>query len=178
MLRKSAKRPRPWLLSCAKADTKRLRSAVESALAFFRTRTIAATEPTRAAPLRAWIVTSPLPALGFPNLPAAKNGTVVPLVGTGRVTLLENTTVVPLRNTTTPPPAADTAVIFRLTVGDGAPAGLVTRVRQGDGAQGTKRAVGLALLLICSSTSIVVPPEAGDLSGILLSSGVAIRSLC
>src|SRR5258705_13569211 len=118
MLGKSGNRPGPWLLSWAKADTKGFRSTAVSALAFFRIRTIAATEPTRAAPLRAWIVTSPLLTLGFPNLPAAKNGTVVPLVGTGRVTLLENGPVVPLRNTTTPPPAADTPVIFSLTVGD------------------------------------------------------------
>ena len=67
------------------------------------------------------IVTSPLLTLGCPNFPATKNGTDVPLIGTGSVTLLENAPVVPLRNTTAPPPAADTPVTFKLTVGAGAP---------------------------------------------------------
>src|SRR4051812_178584 len=97
-------------------------------------RTITGTEPTSVAPLRAWIVTSPLLTLGRPNLPAVKNGMEVPLVGTASVRLLENAPVVPLLNTTAPALAADTPVIVRLTVAVVTPDGLVTRIRHGDGA--------------------------------------------
>jgi hypothetical protein len=98
--------------------------------------------------------------LGRPNLPATKNGTEAPLIGTVTVTLGENAPVVPVRNTTAPALAADTPVIVTLTVGEVAPDGLVTRIRHGDGAQETKRAPGNALLLICKSTFIVMPPQA------------------
>src|SRR4029079_2341605 len=104
--------------------------------------------------VRASIVTSPLFTLGFPKRPATKNGTVLPFMGTVSVTLFENAPVVPLRKTTSPPPATDLPVICTLTVGVVAPAGLVTRMRQGDGAHDTKRAFGLGLLLICNSTFI------------------------
>src|SRR5262245_2821684 len=136
-------------------------------------RTIRATEPTSVLPARASIFTSPLLTLGFPNLPATKNDTEVPLVGTDRVRLLANDPVAPFLNTTVPPPAAEAPVSFTLTLGEVAPDGLVTRIRHGDGAHVTKRASGLALLLICSSTSMVMPPEAGDLSGIVRRRGIA-----
>ena len=48
-----------------------------------------------------------------------------------------------------------------LTVGPVAPDGLVTLIRQGEGAQVRKRASAAALLLTCSSTSIVISPDAG-----------------
>src|SRR5512136_3059744 len=110
MSRKSAKRPAPWLLSCAYADTKRSRSPEVRLLAFLRTRTITGTEPTTALPAVAWMVTSPLLVLGRPNFPATKNETGVPFVGSGRVNELENAPVVPWRNTTAPAPAADLPV--------------------------------------------------------------------
>ena len=44
------------------------------------------------------------------------------------------------------------------TLGDVAPDGLVTRMRQGEGAHETNRVAAVAPLLICSSTSIAVPP--------------------
>ena len=94
MSRKSAKRPAPWLLSCANAATKRSRSPGVSVLAFFRMRTITWTEPTSVVPVRASILTSPLLTLGRPNLPATKNGTEAPVIGTGTVRLLENAPVV------------------------------------------------------------------------------------
>ena len=68
------------------------------------------------APTRASIFTSPLLTLGRPNLPATKNGTEVPLIGTGSVRLLENVPVGPPRKTTAPPLAADTPVIPTLTL--------------------------------------------------------------
>src|SRR4029434_6274809 len=108
----------------------RSRSPVVSVLAFFRMRTMIATEATRVVPLRASIVTSPLLTLGCPNLPATKNGTEAPLVGTCSVRLLENAPVVPLRKRIAPPPA-DVAVIPMLTVGVETPDGLVTRIRHG-----------------------------------------------
>jgi hypothetical protein len=101
------------------------------------------------------MVTSPLLTLGRPNLPATKKFTEAPLVGTGKVRLSENAPVVLARNTTAPPLAVDLPVIFTLTVGDVAPAGLVTRILHGDGAHETKRALGSMLLLICNSTSTV-----------------------
>ena len=105
-------------------------------------------------PVRASILTSPLLTLGRPNRPATKNGTEAPLIGTGTVRLLENAPVAFLPNATSPPPAADRPVICTLTSGVVAPDGLVTRIRQGDGAHDTKRVMGLTLLLICNSTVI------------------------
>src|SRR5215203_1999612 len=154
--RKSAKRPMPWLLSCANADTKRSRSPAVSRLAFLRTRTITGTEPTSVVPVRASIVTSPLLMLGRPNRPATKNDTEAPLIGTARVKLFPNAPVVPERKTTTPPVVVDLPVICTLTVGEVAPDGLVTRIRQGEGAHETNRAPGLTLLLICNSTFMVM----------------------
>src|ERR1700730_504208 len=141
MSRKSVKRPAPWLLSCANADTKRSRSPGVSVLAFFRIRTITLTEPTNVAPLRASILTSPLLTLGRPNLPATKNGTEAPAIGTGSVRLLQKASLVPLRNTTAPPPAADVLVICTFVVGEVAPDGSVTRIRHGDGVHETNRAL-------------------------------------
>src|SRR5262249_23669951 len=63
---------------------------------------------TSVVPTRASILTSPLLVLGWPNFPAVKNGTVVPLVGTVSVRVFANAPVVPLRNRIAPPPAADT----------------------------------------------------------------------
>ena len=76
------------------------------------------------------------------------------MVGTCSVRLLENAPVVPVWKRIAPPPAADVAVIPMLTVGVETPDGLVTRIRHGEGAHMTNRAAGLALLLICSSTSM------------------------
>src|SRR5687768_6168914 len=101
-------------------------------------RTISGTEPTRAVPTRASRVTSPLLTLGRPNLPATKIRAEAPLIGSGTVTLLENVPV-PERKTTAPPPATDLPVIRTLTVGEVAPDGSVTRIRQGEGAHDTKR---------------------------------------
>src|SRR5947209_2191400 len=126
---------------------KRSRSASESLLAFLRTRTISGTEPARAVPIRASSETSPFFALGWPNFPAVKKETEDPLVGTVKVSALAKAPVVPARNTMAPPPGADLPESFRLTVGPGAPAGLVTRIRQGDGAQDTNRVLGFRLLL-------------------------------
>src|SRR5262249_4383586 len=136
---------------------KRSRSATVNVLAFFRIRTITRIEPTSVVPARASSVTSPLLLLGRPNLPATKNGTDVPLLGTGRVTALENAPVVSLRNTISPPPDAGLPVIRTLRVGEVAPEGLVIRIRHGQGAHGRTLAVGLVLLLIWNSTSIVTP---------------------
>src|SRR5262245_41983463 len=164
MLRKSAKRPRPWLLSWANAATKRSRPTVVRVLAFLRMRTITGRDPTSVAPTRASILTSPLATLGRPNRPAAKKGTDVPLAGTDTVRLLANAPVAPRRNTSSPPLLADTLATRTLTVGPVAPDGLVTRIRQGEGAQVRKRASTAALLLTCSSTSIVISlrPRAPD----------------
>jgi hypothetical protein len=68
---------------------------------------------------------------------------------------LENAPVVFLRNTTAPPAAAELPAIRTLTLGEVAPDGLVMRMRHGEGAHETNRAVGLMLLLICNSTFIV-----------------------
>jgi hypothetical protein len=95
--------------------------------------------------------------LGRPNLPATKNGTEAPFLGTGSVRLFENAPVVPARKTTTPPVADDTPVRFTLTLGETMPDGSVTRIRHGDGAHETNAAPGLVLLLICNSTFIVMP---------------------
>jgi hypothetical protein len=57
---------------------------------------------------------------------------------------------------TRPPPAAEVLVIRMLTVGPGAPAGLVTRTRHGDGDHETYLPVGFELLLICNSTFIAI----------------------
>ena len=62
----------------------------------------------------------------------------------------------PRKLTTRPTPAAEVPVIRMLTVGPGAPAGLVTRTRHGDGDHETYRAVGFELLLICNSTIIAI----------------------
>src|SRR5262249_17734667 len=146
----------------------RSRSPFVSLLAFLRMRTISSADPTSVFPTRASILTSPLLVLGWPNLPAVKNGTVVPLVGTVIVRVLANAPVMPLRNPTAPPFAADTPAIFTLTVGALVPEGLVTRIRHGDGDHVTNSASGVMLLLICSSTSIIMPsPSLGVLSGIL-----------
>jgi hypothetical protein len=99
-------------------------------------------------------------------LPAAKNGTDVPLTGTVSVTLLENAPVVPLLNATAPPLATEIPVILTLTVGVLAPEGLLTRIRHGDGDHEMNRASGVMLLLICNSTFIVMPSKAGELSRI------------
>src|SRR5262245_28127120 len=133
----------------------RSRSPFVSLLAFLRMRTISSADPTSVFPTRASILTSPLLVLGWPNLPAVKNGTVVPLVGTVIVRVLANAPVVPLRNPTAPPFAADTPAIFTLTVGALVPEGLLTRIRHGDGDHVTNRASGAVLLLVCSSTSII-----------------------
>jgi len=85
-----------------------------------------------------------------------KNGTLVPLIGTGTVIEAENCPVVPVRNATTPPVAVDLAVITMLTVGVVAPVGFVTRTRHGDGDHVTNPARALTLLLICNSTFIVI----------------------
>ena len=124
-------------------------------------RTITGSDPTSVVPMRASILTSPLATLGRPNRPAAKKGTEVPLTGTVTVRLLANAPVVARRNTSSPPLAADTLAMRTLTVGPVAPDGLVTRIRQGEGAQVRKRAFAAALLLTCSSTSIVISPDAG-----------------
>src|SRR5215510_2972313 len=125
-------------------------------------RTITLTRPTKAGGdaergtlARASIVTSPTFVLGCPNLPARKNGTVTPFVGTCRERVDENAPVVPLRNTTAPPPLAETLERPTLTGVATIPDGLVTRIRQGDGAQPTNRASAPVLLLICNSTFIV-----------------------
>jgi hypothetical protein len=81
----------------------------------------------------------------------------VPFFGTARAILLEKAPVVPVRKTTTPPVVVDTPEIFTLTVGGRMPVGSVTRIRQGDGAHPTNRALALVLLLICNSTFIVMP---------------------
>src|SRR5258708_137324 len=139
-------------------------------------RTITGTEPSSVASTRASIFTSPLLTLGCPNLPAAKNGTDVPSTGTVSVTLLENAPVVPVLNTTTPPLAADVAVIFMSTVGVLAPEGSVTRMRHGEGDQERNCASGAVLLLICNSTFIVMPSKAGELGRIHRRSRTAERS--
>jgi hypothetical protein len=95
--------------------------------------------------------------LGRPKLPARKNGTEAPFLGTGSVRLLENAPEVPARKATSPPVAVDTPVIFTLTVGVTMPVVSVTRIRHGDGAHETNPALGLVLLLICNSTFIVMP---------------------
>jgi hypothetical protein len=102
------------------------------------------------------MVTSPLLTLGRPNLPATKKETETPVTGTGKVRLLVKDPVVFLRNTTAPPSASDLPVILTLTIDEVAPAGLVTRIRQGDGAHEMNRALGFVLLLICNSTFIVI----------------------
>ena len=110
---------------------------------------------------RASIVTSFRARLGRPNLPATKNRTVVPASGTNKSSVSVKAPVVPLRNTTAPPLAADTDLSRTLTriggkgrggTGKGKPAGFVTRIRQGDGAQPTNPAFALLLSLICNST--------------------------
>ena len=118
---------------------------------------MAGTEPTSVLPARASIVTSPLLVLGRPNRPATRNGTEVPFTGTGTVIELAKAPVAPRRKTTAPALAAEALVIRTLTVEPVAPAGLVIRMRHGEGAQVRKRAAGLALLLICSSTSMASP---------------------
>jgi hypothetical protein len=75
------------------------------------------------------------------------------------VTLLENAPVMPALNTTVPPLADETPEIFTLTVGVLTPAGLLTRIRHGDGDHERNRASAAVLLLICSSTSMVLPPR-------------------
>src|SRR5262245_50281396 len=132
----------------------RSRSPFVSLLAFLRMRTISSADPTSVFPTRASILTSPLLVLGWPNLPAVKNGTVVPSVGTVSVSVFANAPVVPLRKPIAPPLAADTPAIVTLTVAALAPKGLLTRIRHGDGAHVTNRAPGVMLLLICSSMSI------------------------
>src|SRR5437764_1179646 len=111
-------------------------------------RTMTGTEPTAMVPFRASIVTSPLALLGEPNLPAAKKVTDEPFLGTVRVRVAAKVPVVPGRKTTTPPPAADVADIFRLTVGDVTPDGLVIRTLHGAGDQVRNPEFGFGLLLI------------------------------
>src|SRR5262249_55842603 len=165
MLRKSVKRPWPWLFNFANAETNRSRSPVVSELAFLRMRTINFTVPTRVVEpsgnggsicslARASMLTSPGFVLACPNLPATKNFTLVPSLGTSKASVDENTPVVPLRNTRVPPPAAETLESPTLMVGVNTPAGLITRMRHGDGVQPTNRASALVLLLICNSTFI------------------------
>ena len=72
----------------------------------------------------------------------------------------------PLLNSTAPPLAADTPLIFTLTVGVSTPEGLVTRMRHGDGDHERNPASGAVLLLICNSTFIVMPSKAGELGRI------------
>ena len=155
--RKSVNRPSPWLFNLANAETKRSRSPVVRPLASLRMRTITGTEPTSVVATRASILTSPSLTLGC--FPAAKNGTVVPSTGMVSVTLLENAPVVPALNTTAPPLADEAPEIFTLTVGVLTPEGLVTRIRHGDGDHERNRASAAVLLLICSSTSMVLPPK-------------------
>src|SRR5882672_2172111 len=156
MSRKSLNRPCPWLLSLANAATKRSRSAVDSVLAFLRIRTITGTEATSVPAARTSIATSPLLELGWPNFPAAKKGTVPPLVGTVTVMVAVKAPVVPTRKTTCPPPAAVFAVISKLTEDPLVPDGLVMRIRQGEGTHRRNRASGLVLSWICTSTFIRV----------------------
>jgi hypothetical protein len=131
-----------------------------------RTMTLAA--PTMVLPTRASILTSPSLVLGWPNLPAVKNETLVPFTGSVSVSVGANAPVVPLRNPTEPPFAADVLESLTDAFGPAAPAGLVTRIRHGDGAHETNCALGFVLLLICSSTFIIMPSNAGDeLGGIL-----------
>ena len=86
-----------------------------------------------------------------------KNGTESPDVGTLSASVFEKRPVVPFRNTTAALlDAADVNESFIGTKGVSAPAGSVTRIRQGDGAHDTKRARALVLLLICNSTFIVI----------------------
>src|SRR5882724_3532086 len=127
---------------------KRSRSAVVNLVAFFRMRTISGTEPTIAVPTFASSFTSPLLTLALPNLPATKNATDDPFVGTCNVTLGEKAPVVLLRSMIAPPPAVDSPVSWTVTVGPAAPVGFVTRTRHGDGAHVMNRAFALTLLLI------------------------------
>jgi hypothetical protein len=115
-------------------------------------RTITFTEPTRSVPSLASILTSALLLLGRPNFPATKNGTEVPLIGTVNVSVFENAPVVPLRNTTAPPVAAEVLERRIVTVGVIAPEGLVTRIRHDEGAHDRNRAWEFMVLLICNST--------------------------
>jgi hypothetical protein len=89
--------------------------------------------------------------LGLPNLPAAKNGTVVPLLGTAKVTVFEKGPAAVLLKTTAPAFAAELAVTLTLTTG-AAPVGSETRIRQVDGAHVRNLASLLALLLISNAT--------------------------
>ncbi|PYS71517.1 MAG: hypothetical protein DMF69_10105 [Acidobacteria bacterium] len=144
------------MLSCAKAATNRSRSPAVKLFAFLRTRTIIFTEPTSVAPTRASILTSLSLVLGCPNFPATKKGTEIPVMGTDRDKVGENSPVVPLRNTTAPPLAPpETKESRTVTIGEVAPLGFVTRIRHGEGAQETNWARGFALLLICNSTFII-----------------------
>ena len=113
--------------------------------------------PTMVLPTRASILTSPSLVLGWPNLPAVKNETLVPFTGSVSVSVGANAPVVPLRNPTEPPFAADVLESLTDAFGPAAPAGLVTRIRHGDGAHETNCALGFVLLLICSSTFIIMP---------------------
>ena len=112
-------------------------------------------------PARASILTSPLLTLGRPNLPATKNGTEVPLIGTGTCqTVGERSRCAAAEHDRASHSPPMLPVICTLTVGEVAPDGLVTRIRHGDGAHETNRALGFTLLLICNSTFIVLsgPP--------------------
>src|SRR5262245_19681080 len=110
------------------------------------------TEVTTMAPRLTSIEMSRSLALGCPNLPAVKKVTDVPLVGTLRVREFERAPVVPVRNTTAPPPAADLPEMVRLTEGPVVPEGSVIRTRHGDGAQDRYLALALELLFTCKST--------------------------
>ena len=155
MSRKSTNRPTPWLLSCASAESRRSRSPAVNRVASFRILTITVTEPIGVLPTTASSRTSPLFVLGRPNLPATRNGTETPVIGTDTVRLLENAPEVPLWNTTAPPPGAELPLIWTLTMLEGAPVGFVIRIRQGEGAQVTNRAAPFALLLTWNSAVIV-----------------------
>jgi len=129
------KRPRPWLLSCAKAATKRLRSTAVSALAFFRIRTIAANRAHQGSPVARLDRHVAIVDAGFPEFAGGekRNGRCRWSGPAGSRCWKRPRGAAPEHDDAAP--AADTAVIFRLTVGDGAPAGLVSGFRQGDGAQ-------------------------------------------
>src|SRR5215510_4693052 len=118
-------------------------------------RTITGTEPATLPLMAAWIETSPSLRLGFPNLPATKNEADLPSAVVVREIELTKEPLVPLRNTTAPPLAADFPLIVRVAPGTAAPAASVTRIWQGEGAQDKYRALGSALLLILNSTAIV-----------------------
>src|SRR5688572_6907868 len=109
-------------------------------------RTMQAVEPTTVFPARASILTSLLLLLAA--VPAVKNETLAPFVGTVRVSVLAKAPEAPVRNPTAPPPAADTLESLMPTAGGMAPAELVMRIRHGDGAHVTNRAAALVLLLI------------------------------